>query len=218
MFRIWETVGSCCNKIEIFFNTPSKEKSKNASILFLFVVKFSKLWQPAWDHKMALRKTSSTLHEGTNRVNVEPPPSTVDYKGYIDRHSLVWNRRWSGKEPFSSSCIWYLHKTWNMKENKLRKSSLKIILLHIVLPAVLRVLQDRDKGLSSKPDLGSLFRFDADRKSAQEFQNCQCFFGFSNDFLAILHLDRLQNLLWFVIGIVQVCNHGRWTNAHFSSV
>jgi len=101
-----------------------------------------------------------------------------------------------------------------------KNTNLEIALLFIILilPAVLRVLQDRNKGLSSKPDLGSMFRFDTDQKSAQELQNCQCLFGFRNDFFAILYLDRLQNLLWFVISIAQVCDHGRWTNTHFSSL
>ena len=32
--------------------------------------------------------------------------------------------------------------------------------------------------------------------------------------IVILHLDKLQNLLWSVISIIQVCNHGRSTFWH----
>ena len=85
--------------------------------------------------------------------------------------------------------------------SKNRNLEIALLFILLIVPAVLRVLQDRNKGLSSKPDLGSMFRFDTDQKSAQELQNCQCLFGFRNDFFAILYLDRLQNLLWFVISI-----------------
>ena len=75
-------------------------------------VNFSKLWQPAWDHKMALRKTSSIHHVGINRLNVGPPLSKVDYKGNIARPVWVWYTCWNGWAPFSSSCIWRLGKNW----------------------------------------------------------------------------------------------------------
>ena len=122
----WETVGSCCNKIEYFLPSSPSQTSRlmrgPANMDFFYDekkenklkmrVNFSKLWQPAWDHKMALRKTSSIHHVGINRLNVGPPLSKVDYKGNIARPVWVWYTCWNGWAPFSSSCIWGLGKNW----------------------------------------------------------------------------------------------------------